>query len=336
MLQLFDKRTVNGVNPGTIVFTVFFILSLYFLYLIRDILTLLFLSFILMVALRPVSKKLQHFFKMPVGVSIFFSYLLLLIILVTFFAVLVPPLIGQLTGLMAFVNLPGLQGQLTEFKFTLTEIGDIASKVGTSVGAIFSLIGTTFSSIFTFFTLVVMSYFLLVEREDLHKKLSWIIKSPEQKQKFAHLLDLIEEQLGGWVRGELILMLVIGLMTYVGLSALGVPYALPLALLAGLLEIVPNIGPTIAAVPAIAIAFLSGGWLSAVIVLVLNLVIQQLENNFLVPRIMKASANVNPLASIVAILIGLKLGGVMGALLGVPFYILVRTVYSAYFYEHRL
>lgn len=336
MLLLFNKTKINGLNPSTIVFTVFFILGLYFLYLIRDILTLVFLAFIIMVALRPVSKKLQHYTKMPVGLSIFFSYLLLILVLTTFIAVLVPPLLGQLSGLITLVNLPGLQGQITEFKFTITELSELAGRVGTSVGAIFSIIGSTFSTIFTFFTLLVVSYFLLAEREVLPQKLSWLIKSSEQKQKFTKLLDSVEEQLGGWVRGELILMLLIGLMTYIGLTALGVPYALPLAILAGVLEIVPNIGPTIAAIPAIALAYISNGWVSASTVLLLNLVIQQLENNFLVPKVMKASANVNPLASIIAILIGLKLGGVMGALLGVPLYIVARTVYFTYFYEHRL
>ncbi len=336
MLVLFDKNKIHGLNPPTIIFTILFILSLYFLYLIRDILTLVFLAFILMVALRPVSQKLQRFLKVPVGVSIFLAYLFFILILVTFLAVLLPPLVSQLSGLVTLVNLPGIQDQVMEFKFSFTEVSELASRVGTSVGAIFSLIGATFSTIFTFFTLMVVSYFLLAEREVLSEKLSWITKSTEQKAKFSKLLDAIEEQLGGWVRGELILMLIIGLLTFVGLTALGVPYALPLAILAGLLEIVPNIGPTIAAIPAIALAFISGGWIPAAMVLVLNLLIQQLENNFFVPRVMKAAANVSPLASILSILIGLQLGGVMGALLGVPLYIVLRTIYSTYFYEHRI
>ncbi len=336
MLLLFNKTKISGLNPSTIVFSVFFILGLYFLYQIRDILVLLFLAFIIMVALRPISKKFQQYLRMSVPMSIFLSYVLLICIIITFIAVLVPPLLGQLSGLISLINLPGLQGQISEFKFTVTELGELAGRVGTSVGAIFSVIGTTFSSIFTFFTLLVLSYFLLAEREQLPQKLSWIIKTPEQKHKLTKLLDMVEEQLGGWVRGELILMLIIGILTFIGLTALGVPYALPLAILAGLLEIVPNIGPTIAAVPAIAIAFLSNGWVAAVAVLILNLVVQQLENNLLVPKVMKASANVNPLASIIAILVGLKLGGVMGALLGVPLYIVARTVYFTYFYEHRL
>jgi predicted PurR-regulated permease PerM len=335
MLKLLNKTYINGLNPLTIIFAVFFLLGLYFLFLIREILVLIFLAFILMVALKPLSKKIHTLFKLPLGFSIFLSYIVLLFLLVVFFAVLVPPLVTQLSGLLKFVNIPVLQEQILEFKFTLTEISDIAGKVGTSVGAIFSIIGSTFSGIFTFFTLLVLSYFLLVERQDLPQKLSWFTRDKSEKERFSKLIDSIEEQLGGWVRGEIILMLMIGILTFVGLTLLGVPYALPLAMLAGMLEILPNIGPTSAAVPAIAIAFITNGPVMAGAVLILNILIQQLENNFFVPKVMKAAANVSPLASIISILIGLKLGGVMGALLAVPLYIVMRTVYSVYFYQHR-
>lgn len=336
MLQLLSKSKINGLNPITIVFTVFFLLGLYFLYMVRDILVLVFLAFILMVALKPISKKIHQLTKLPLGVSIFLSYVVLALTLLTFFAILVPPLVSQLSSLLRFIDLPVLQEQISEFNFTLTELSDLAGKVGTSVGAIFSIIGSTFSGIFTFFTLLVLSYFLFVERNELPEKLSWLTKDKSEKERFSRLLNSIEEQLGGWVRGEIILMLLIGSLTFIGLSLLGIPYALPLAILAGLLEIVPNIGPTVAAIPAVLIAFLTHGPVMAGAVALLNILIQQLENNFFVPKIMKAAANVNPLASILAILIGLKLAGVMGALLAVPMYIVIRTVYSTYFYHHRL
>lgn len=335
MLKLLNKSHINGLNPVTIIFTVFFILGLYFLFLIREILVLIFLAFILMVALKPLSKKIHTLFRLPKGISIFLSYITLILLILVFFAVLVPPLVVQLSGLLKFVDIPFFQEQISEFKFTLTELSALAGRVGTSVGAIFSIIGSTFSGIFTFFTLLVLSYFILEERDNLPEKLSWFTKDKAEKERFTKLIDSIEEQLGGWVRGEIILMLLIGLLTYVGLTLLGVPYALPLAMLAGLLEILPNIGPTIAAVPAITIALLTNGPVMAGAVLILNILIQQLENNFFVPKVMKAAANVSPLASIISILIGLQLSGVMGALLAVPLYIVIRTIYSFYFYQHR-
>lgn len=336
MLQLFNSKRISGVNAGTIMFTVFFLLFLYFLYMIMDILTLLFLAFILMVAINPVAKKINRYIKIGRTPSILLAYVLLITLLVGFLSILIPPLVNQLGGLMGFVDVPFVQSHLSDFKFSLTELSSIASQIGTSVNALWSIIGNTFSTIFTLFTLFVISFFMLQERSDLHKKMSWLVKSTEEVERFKKTIDTVEEELGGWVRGQLILMLVVGLLTFFGLTLLGVPYAVPLALLAGLLEILPNIGPTIAAIPAITVAYLTLGPVMAGAVLILNLIVQQLENNLLVPHIMKASADVNPLASIVVILIGLKLGGVVGALLAVPLYILIRTIYSIYFYKHRI
>ena len=141
----------------------------------------------------------------------------------------------------------------------------------------------------------------------------------------------IENQLGGWVRGQLVLMLVIAVFTYIGFLLIGIPYALPLAILAGFLEILPNIGPTIAAVPAITIAYISSGPALAVVALLFSILVQQLENNVIVPKVMRENANVNPLISIIAILIGLQLAGVVGALLAIPLYIVIRTVYGSFF-----
>lgn len=336
MLDLFNRQRINGLNPPTIIFSVGLILGLYFLYTIREILVLLFLAFILMVALNPISKKLQRWLRIPRIASMLIAYLLLIAIIILFFALLLPPLVTQFSGLIKFVDFPVVQEKLLAFNFSMSEISNIASQVGTSVSAIWTIIGTTFNSIFTFITLLVLSFFMLQERQVLPQKMFWLIKNKQEINKLYILLDSIEEQLGGWVRGELILMLVIGLFTFIGLSLLGIQYALPLAILAGVLEIVPNIGPTIAAVPAVMIAFITGGPVLGMAVLIFNILVQQLENNIIVPRVMKASANVNPLVSIVAILIGLEIGGVMGALLAVPTYIVFRILYSTYLYQYRL
>lgn len=336
MLQLFSREKINGLTAATVVFTTFFLLFLYFLFQIRDIIVLLFLAFILTVAINPISKKIQKNTKLGRLPSVLFAYILFLSILVLFFSLLLPPLIIEFIALLKFVNLPPLQEQFTKLNFSITDLGSFAGQIGTSVTAVMAVIGSTFSGIFTLFTLFVISFFMLLEREVLHKKLNWLIKDETELKRIETLLDELETQLGGWVRGELILMTIIGIMTYVGLTILGIPYALPLALLAGFLEILPNIGPTIAAVPAVVLAFISGGPLIGIATLVLNIIIQQLENNVIVPRVMKSAVNVNPLVCIIAILIGLKTAGVIGALLAVPTYIVLRTIYGVYLYHHRL
>lgn len=327
-----EHHTV-AVAPQTILLTLGLLVGGYLLFLIRDILILIFLAFILMVALSPLTKQMQKVLKLPRLLSVVTSYFLFVGLVILFFAILIPPLVKELTGLMKFINIPVIQEELSHFDFSITNISNFADRIGSSVGAVLGIISTTFSSIFTIFTLLVMSFFLLQERDKLHRRIRWFTKDDKNIEKAKNFLDDLEAQLGGWVRGELILMLVIGSLTYVGLLVLGIPYALPLAILAGLLEILPNIGPTIAAIPAIAIAFITGGPIVALSVLVLNIVVQQLENNVIVPKVMSDNANVSPLVAIISILIGVKLGGFIGALLAVPIYIFARTVYLTFFYQ---
>ncbi len=337
MLQLFRKERINGLTPATILFTFFFLLFVYFLYQIANIIVLFFLAFILMVAINPVRKKIQRHLHLGRVPSIIIAYLIFILTLVLFFALLLPPLIIQFMEFAKLLNVPSLQEQLAKYSsLSVTDLSSVAGQIGTSVSRLLSIIGSTFSGIFTLFTLFVISFFLLLDRDTLHLKLSWLIKNEAELDRVGALLDNLELQLGGWVRGELLLMFIIGLMTYIGLLLLGVPYAIPLALLAGFLEILPNIGPTIAAVPAVVLSYISGGPVMALEVLGLNILVQQFENNLIVPRVMKSAVNVSPLVSIMAILIGLQLSGMMGALLAVPTYIVFRSVYKVYFYHHRL
>ena len=173
-----------------------------------------------------------------------------------------------------------------------------------------------------------MSYYLVLERPNLHKYLLKLFDDKEAEAKAEKLVLDIEKQVGGWVRGELFLMLIIGVMTYLGLFLLGVPYALPLAVLAGLLELVPNLGPTMAAVPAIVIA-LTVSPVIALGTLILSIVIQQLENNLIVPKVMQSATGTEPLATIIVLLVGFTLGGIAGAVLSMPIYLTIQTVYKA-------
>jgi len=114
-----------------------------------------------------------------------------------------------------------------------------------------------------------------------------------------------------------VLMFAIFILTFLGLTVLGVPYALSLAIIAGLLEIIPYIGPMLSAIPAIIIAFTVSP-LTGFLVLVLYVLIQQFENHIIVPQVMRRAVGLHPVAVILALLIGFKLGGVLGAILAVP------------------
>jgi len=116
----------------------------------------------------------------------------------------------------------------------------------------------------------------------------------------------------------MVLSLAIGICTWAGLTLLGLPFALPLALMAGLLEIIPTIGPIVSAIPAIIVALtISPG--IAISVVVFYILLQMLENNILVPKVMEKAVGLNPIVIIIGVLIGAKSLGILGALLAVPF-----------------
>ena len=297
------------------------------MFLIRNILLILLLSFILMVALSPAVDKLEKKLQSRI-IGIIIVYILVIALIGGFLAFLVPPLANQMVLMLKSLNNPVLQQELSNLKFSLQEISKFAQNYGTSISAVFDVAMTTFNSFFTFLTLLVISFYLMIDEPNLHLKISWFTDDKKIIKLFRNYIDDLKIQLGGWVRGEIILMTSIGILTYFTLSLLQIPFALPLALLAAVLELLPNVGPTLAAVPAVIIAFFNINHLMALSVTAAYIIIQFFENNVLVPKILKENADVNPLISMLSILIGFKIGGVMGGLLAIPTYILMRTTYS--------
>lgn len=324
-----NKTQVN-ISPSLVIFTIAFLSLIYFLFLIKGILMLLFLSFILMVALNPAVNRLQKNLHLPRGISIAIVYVLFLLLIASVTALVMPPLTSEVIRLVKTINVPYLQEQFSViFQFSNLELGSLVTQFTGSINFLVGAITGTFTSIFTFITLFIMSFYLMLDRHKLHRKIVWFTNDAKHYTRAEAFVDDLEVQLGGWVRGEAILMASIALMTYFGLTLLRIPFALPLAILAGLLEILPNLGPFISAIPAVIFAYLMAGPGIALAVAALYIVIQQLENNLLVPRIMRVNAHVNPLISMLCILIGLQLAGLAGGLLAIPLYITLRAVYSA-------
>lgn len=330
-MNLFNKDHTVSVSPSIVVFTAAFFGGLYFLFYIRSIVIMLFAALIVMAAINPTVNFLEKRFKFPRVLGIVTMYFLWIGFLAVSLSIILPPLTFQLGNLIKFLDQSfDINSAFNNIDFSLSALNNVASQLQGSFSAAFSIISMTFSGIFTFFTVTVMSFYMLLDRNNLHKKIAWFTTKKKHLKLAEEFVDSVEHQLGGWIRGQIVLMIVIGVVTYIGLRLLGIPYALPLALLAGLLEILPNLGPTIAAVPAIALAAVTADnpALMAGITTLFYVVMQQLENNIIVPKIMKESVDVSPLTTIVTILIGLQVGGVIGALLSVPVYIIVRSAYS--------
>jgi len=307
---------------------------IYFLFRIQQIVITLFFAVILMSALRPGMRWLERKLKLPRILAILIMYVGIIFLIVFTLTLLIPPLLHELPNFVQTLSLPPIPADFMQLKFNISELSSFLPQIGKSFTTIYAIVSSTFTGVFTFVTVLVMTSYLLLDRERLHLKAIWFTKDPVQLNKIKELIDHIEIQLGGWVRGQLSLMVIIGVITYIGLSLLRLPYALPLAVVAGLLEALPNLGPTLSAIPSVAVAWVVGGPALAIFIVVFYILVQQFENNLIVPKIMQANADVNPLTTILLILTGVKLASVMGALLAVPLYIVLRSIYAVWYREY--
>jgi len=308
------------ISRKTIIFLALFLTLIWFLYQIKDILLALFISLILVGALNPLVTRLE---KKGVArwSAIFFFYSLILIVLLLAIAGLVPPLVEQ-TGLLVQA-ITNLSGKLSFLGLSSEILQSQLQGLGGLPSQIAKLVFSVFSNIAAILAILIITFYLLLEHKNLDRYLFSVFGS-KGKDRAKAVVEKLEEKMGSWVRAQLLLMTIIGLLSYLGFKLLGLKFALPLAILAGFLELVPNIGPTIAAIPAILVGLMVSP-LIAFLTLAWCLIIQQLENSLIVPKLMQKSVGVNPLITILSLAIGFKLAGIKGAVLAVPIYLMVET-----------
>ena len=273
------------ISHKTIIFTVIFLASLWFVYFIGDIVLQLFVALLLVTILNPVVVKLSKF-KIPKVVSIVLSYVLIFGFLGFAIASILPPLIEQTTNLAN--GLPSYFQNLQLSKYINEEVTkQIFSQFGTLPGQLVKAGFSFFGNILSILTVAIFAFYLLLIRDKFDTNLEFLF-GKEKTKDIANLVNTLEIKLGGWARGQFLLMLSIGLFSYLGFILLGIPYALPLAMLAGIFEIIPYVGPIVAAIPAIILGFSISPFLGFAAV-GLAILIQQLENYVLVPKIMEKS-----------------------------------------------
>lgn len=306
------------ISYKTIIFMTVFLISLWVLFLIRDIILLLLISFILMSAFAPLVDRLVKW-RVPRPAAIGLVFLLLIGGLVGGLTVGLTPLINETSNLIR-----GLTESLGIFlQVNLVDQSVIQNELSKFSGQIIDLTLNLFDFILRFVTVLVITFYLLLDREHIEERVASLFI--HHKERTERLVKSIENKLGAWLRGQMILSVVVAVSVYIGLTVIGLDYALPLAIIAGLLEIIPIIGPIIAAAPAVLIAFTISVPL-AVIVGIMYAVIQQLESNIIVPQLMKRAVGLNPLLIIIAITVGGRLLGIGGALLAVPIAVVIQVV----------
>lgn len=275
-----------------------------------------------MEGLNPAVNWIQRF-KIPRFMAILIVYAVIITAISFSVAGIIPAFVEQSTNLIN--NLPNAIENFSlwglnsgDFSSQLKLLENLPSNIATTALSIFSNV----LSVFVFF---VITFYLLLERDNFDEYLAKIFG--KRSPKAIEVVNELEKRLGTWVSAELMLMIIVGVLSYVGYLIIGVNYALPLAIIAGLFEVVPNIGPTVTAI----LAGLFGLTISPVIGVLgvtWGIIVQQLENNFIVPKIMKETVGINPLITILLIAAGAQLGGIVGAVIAVPLYLTADTIYK--------
>jgi len=311
------------ISYKTIVFTVVFLLFLWLLLLIKDLLLIFLISFILMVVIEPAVRSVEKR-GLPRTASILLIYFLTGSFLVIAIAGVVPPLADQTSVLIN--RLPDFFGQIGVLGINQQVITSQISQLGSLPANLLNFVVGIFSNIASLIILGVTTFYLLIERVRMEEHLTKFLGRSAAKE-IMRMMIKVENRLGQWLRGELALMTIVGLLSYFGFRLLGMEFALPLAILAGLLEIIPNFGPTVAAIPAV-LAGLAISPVHGLAALSWSFLVQQIENNFIVPKIMQKATGLNPLVVIASLSIGFRFAGVAGAVLAVPVILVLGIIFS--------
>ncbi len=320
-----DKQTTINISTATIIKLLIFFLAITFLYLIKEVLLIIFVALVLAAAFDPWVDWFQKR-KIPRSLGILTIYIVLFAIVSSAFILIVPPISKEVAQLSQ--NFPlyyekivsgwqHLQGSSLNAQEQLQQgLASLSQNLPQTLSNVIGTLFDVFGGLVSVLLVLVITFYLTVQEEATKGFIVSI--TPSRFQPYLmQLYGRIQSKMGQWLRGQIILSLVIFALTFIGLTILNVPYALILAFLAGLFEIVPFIGPLLAAIPAVFFAFLQSPFLG-ISTAILYLIIQELENHLIVPKIMSKAVGLNPLMVILIILIGAKLGGIVGALLAVP------------------
>lgn len=324
-----QKPIINYILNNHILTTVILIAIGFFLLQVKGILLGLFMAYIIMASVHPFVRGLRKY-KVPKIAAIALIYSIVVVVFILLVIPVLTVFIQQVQEL--FKAFPAyLDRASTTFGIEINKtsinslIGPLASSAGNNLVGITSKV---FGGIFSVLSVFVISFYLLIDRERLGNSVPNLLPT-EFQEKTRLTIHLVEEKLGAWLRGQIVLSAAIGGITWVVLQAMGIPYAVPLAILAGFLEIIPTLGPIIAAIPAVIVGFAISP-VMGVAVLIAYAAIQIAENNILVPKIMQKAVGLNPVVILIAILIGAELLGVVGALLSIPFVSAAIIIYRSY------
>lgn len=332
------------IETATVIKVIAILLVLWFMYLIRDVLALLFIALFLAALMNPAVDYLSRW-KIPKGLTVIVMYLLLLGLGVLFLTLLVPPLIEQSSTLLVTLNKgwEKLSSGVTLLKDLSVQYGlsnslaqglsSLQDQLAQAAEGLFSTVTNIFGGLVGLILVLVVAFYMVVQETEARNVFRTFVPG-EYQDMIAAILKRVQEKISRWLIGQLALGIIIGILYFVALSVIGVNAALVLALFAGFTEFIPYLGPILGSIPALFMA-LTISPVTFLLTLAAIVVIQQLENHVIVPKVMQKAVGLNPLVSVIAVLVGAKLFGFVGILLAIPVATAVSAVLSELYHYRK-
>jgi len=328
------KNILINISSGTIIRTILFLLLIVFLFFFRDLVLIILTAIVIASSVEPLAKWFMRM-KIPRVLAVIFVYLGAIGLFVGLFMTFVPLILEEASNLSetipqymdsidfwpsinnsGFLSESAIENLSSSFSFNEI-ISGLKSVVDNTFSGFWQMASSIFGGLLSFILIIVFSFYFAVQEYGIANFLK--IVTPIEHEKY--IIDLWKRsqlKIGRWMQGQILLALFIGILVYLGLMILGVKYALLLAILAAVTELIPLFGPILAAIPAILIGFLDGGTTLGLMVLGLYVIIQQFENHLIYPLVVKKVVGVPPLMVIIALLIGAQLAGFLGIIIAVP------------------
>ncbi|MFA5736604.1 MAG: AI-2E family transporter [Candidatus Paceibacterota bacterium] len=299
------------------------------IYFLRDIFLALLTAVVIASAVDPAATWLSRF-RLPRVIGVLVVYVLSFLLLFFVFYFFVPPIFQDVTSLThtlpkqinTFISENSAWNSIVSFSDGLTTEFSIQEVISHGLldspipGNIYDLFKALFNGIVSFVLVIVISFYLAVQKNGVENFLR-VITPVKQEEYMINLWQRTEVKIGRWIQGQLLLGLIVGPMVYIGLMLFGIRYALLLAIVAGLLELIPVFGPVLSAVPAVVLGF-SDNFTLGLMVIGFYIIVQQFENHLLYPLVMKKVIGLNPIIVIISLIVGYELAGFLGMILAVP------------------
>jgi predicted PurR-regulated permease PerM len=328
-----DKEIRVSITSGTIVTTLCIIAGVYVFWLLRDLALLVLTAIVIASAIEP---GIAFFirYRIPRFIATLLVYMLVFGSVFSIIYFFFPPIVSDATNFLSSapeyletLNLSGSFSNVAPAINSATGIGQAESFIEslfslqsvftTTSGGVLQLVATFFGGVFSLLLVIVLSFYFALQETGVDDFLRMVM--PVKYEEYSvDLWKRTQKKIGLWRQGQILLSVIVGVLVYLGLLIIGIPYALLLAVFTAMIEIVPIFGSLFSGVVAVVVGYSHGGVAIAAIVAGLYIVVNQFESNLIYPLIVKKIVGIPPLLVIVALIAGYTLAGFLGVLLSVP------------------